>query len=107
MTQIDSHLLYQTISHEHLDDLVDWALGDYPDSGLVLVECKDGRWFVEQEYGHAFDSFSGISKPKSTPYLEPTFYPSRNDALERALVLITQVYPSINKTKILEYFEQE
>lgn len=92
MTEINTHLKFHTISHEHLDDLVNWSTGEYPDSGLNLVECEDGRWFIEQDYGHAFDSFIGISKPKSEPYLEPNFYLSRDDALIIALDLIKQVY---------------
>ncbi len=41
--------MFNTIGHEHLDDLVSWATGENPDTGLILVECKDGRWFIEQE----------------------------------------------------------
>lgn len=106
-TEINTHIKYNTIGHEHLDDLVSWVTGEYPDSGLALVECSDGRWFVEVDHGHDFDSLLGISKPKCRPYLEPIFYPSRSDALEFALTLINKVYPNLDKTKISEYFKQE
>ena len=95
MHKTDTHQLFNTISHEHLDDLVSWATGEYPDSGLILVECEEGRWFIEQEFGHAFDSFSGISKPKSNSYIEPNFYLTREEALLIALELIKQVYKNI------------
>ncbi len=107
MADINTHLMFETITHEHLDNLVNWATGEYPDSGLILVECKDGRWFIEQEYGHAFDSFSGISSPKIEPYLEPNFYSCRDDALDVALELIKRVHRKIDETKIAEYFKQE
>ncbi|MFT4060526.1 MAG: hypothetical protein QM652_13395 [Legionella sp.] len=106
MSNINSHRMYNTISHEHLDDLINWVIGEYPDSGLILVECEDGRWFIEQEYGHAYDSFSGISKPKLEPYLEPNFYTNRNKALAMAIELIKRVYKNIDETKISEYFNE-
>ncbi|MFT4060674.1 MAG: hypothetical protein QM652_14160 [Legionella sp.] len=84
-----------------------WATDEYPNSGLVLVACSDGRWFIEVDYGHDFDSLLGISKPKCIPYVEPSFYSSRSDALECALTLINKVYPGLDKTKISEYLEHE
>lgn len=107
MNGINTHIKFNTTSHEHLDDLVSWATGEYPDSGLVLVECADGLWYIEQEYGHDFDSFLGISKPKSIPYLEPTFYRNRDEALVIALELIKQTYKNLNEKKISEYFRGE
>lgn len=107
MTEINIHTRYSTISHEHLDDLVSWVTGEYPDSGLVLAECSDGLWFIEVDYGHAFDSFLGVSKPKCIPYLEPNFYSSRKEALTTALQLIKQVYKNLNEEKILEYLKRE
>lgn len=107
MTEINTHIKYNTIGHEHLDDLVSWVTGEYPDSGLILVECSNGRWFVEVDYGHDFDSLLGISNPKCITYVEPSFYSSRSDALEFALALINKVYPDLDKTKISEYFEPQ
>ena len=43
--------MFNTITHEHLDDLVSWATGEYPDSDLIWVECADGRWFIEVKSG--------------------------------------------------------
>lgn len=106
MTEINTHTKYSTISHEHLDDLVNWVMGEYPDSGLILAECSDGLWFIEIDYGHDFDSFLCISKPKCIPYLEPNFYSSRNKALTAALALIKQVYKNLKEEKILEYLKR-
>lgn len=107
MIEINTHTKFNTISHEHLDDLVSWATGEYPDSGILLVECADGRWFIEQDYGHDFDSFLGISKPKLIPYLEPYFYSSRDEALNIALELIRKVHKNLNEEKILDYLKEE
>ena len=107
MFKTNTHEIYSTISHEHLDNLVNWATGNYPDSGLCLVECQDGRWFIEAEYGHAFDSFLGISRPELFPYSEPIFYSNRMCALSYAIEAIKQIYPKVEDKKILEYFEIE
>lgn len=84
-----------------------WARGEYPDSGLILVECSDGRWFIEIDYGPDYDSFLGISKPKCTPYLEPIFYSSRKEALAIAIDLIKKVHKNINEERISGYFDEE
>jgi len=31
----NSHAMYQTIDHQHLDSLVVWATRDFPDSGVA------------------------------------------------------------------------
>ncbi|CAM3024891.1 hypothetical protein [Legionella worsleiensis] len=107
MFKINTHQIYNTISHEHLDNLVSWATGEYPDSGLCLVECQNGNWFVEVDFGHCFDSFTNISKPELTPYIEPRFFPNRKNALTYATEIIKQVYSSIDDKKISEYFQNE
>lgn len=71
MNEINTHIMFDTISHEHLDNLVNWATGECPDSALCLVECRNGRWFIEQDYGNTFDLFPEISRPKKVPYFEP------------------------------------
>lgn len=48
-TAANTHRMYDTVGHEHLDGLVNWAIGEFPDTGLLLIECRDGRWFVEVE----------------------------------------------------------
>lgn len=59
---VNTHDLYKTISHEHLDGLVSWAIGEFPNAGLSLVECSDGQWFVEVDHGSAFDHLAGVSR---------------------------------------------
>jgi hypothetical protein len=107
MTKINTHQMFKTVSHEHLDDLVSWATGELPDSGLIIAECENGAWFIEQDYGHAFDCFPMISKPEIQPYLNPIFFATREEALTIALGLIKQVHRNIDETNIIEYFQQE
>ena len=104
---VSTHLMYDTINHEHLDSLVDWALGKFPSSGLMLVERSDGRWFVEVDFGHEFDAIDGVSKPKVTPYVEPRFFDREVDAREFAFACIKQVYPALVDRDISEYFKDK
>ncbi|MBF6649142.1 hypothetical protein [Methylobacter sp. BlB1] len=48
---VNTHAMYRTVSYTHLDTFVDWVLGEFPDAGLNLIECADGRWFVEVDHG--------------------------------------------------------
>ena len=91
----NTHTKYQTCGHTHLDSFVGWMLGgrEFPDSGLSLVECADGRWFVEVDYGVLFDGMPGISCPDVVPYVEPEFHVSESSAMTFALECIKKVYP--------------
>lgn len=49
------HKSYQTITHYHFDWLT--PTGDYPKSAIMVVECKDGRWMIVQEFGEDYGCF--------------------------------------------------
>ncbi|WGK63446.1 hypothetical protein QAO71_16885 (plasmid) [Halopseudomonas sp. SMJS2] len=104
---VDTHSLYNTISHEHLDGLVSWARGEFPNAGLSLVECADGRWFVEVDHGHAYDHLAGVSRPSITPYIEPIFFQSEAEAQEFAFICIKQVYPELKTKELSEYYSDD
>ncbi|MBV7514581.1 hypothetical protein [Pseudomonas sp. PDM25] len=104
---VNTHILYDTISHEHLDGLVSWATGEFPSAGLNLVECADGRWFVEVDHGHAFDHLAGISRPTVAPYIEPDFFQSEAEAQEFAFTCIRQVYPELANKNLSEYYSDD
>jgi hypothetical protein len=40
------HLKYDTIDHYHFDWLT--PAGDHPNSAVMLVGCRDGRWIIVQ-----------------------------------------------------------
>ncbi|BCR26233.1 hypothetical protein [Aquipseudomonas alcaligenes] len=104
---VNTHDLYNTISHEHLDGLVSKAIGEFPAAGLNLLECADGRWFVEVDYGSAFDHLAGVSRPTITPYTEPVFFQSEAEALRFAYTCIKQVYPELENKDLSEYYSDE
>lgn len=94
----DTHTFYKTVSHLHLsmldnsNELID----------LILVECGDGRWFVEQvstpfESDQLFDAYS-------SEFIEPKFYESLGVAEEIACKIITE-NTSLKFDEIYPYFE--
>lgn len=106
-TAANTHRMYDTVGHEHLDGLVNWAIGEFPDTGLLLIECRDGRWFVEVEYGDDYDAIAGVSKPNVAPYVEPQFFSSEDDARQFAFTCIKQVYPTLAGRDLAEYYDDE
>ncbi len=65
------HKVYDTINHYHLDWLT--PAGDYPKSALMVVECKDGRWMIVQEFGEEYGCFEGVLKNDSDLHTKPSF----------------------------------
>ena len=94
-TAANTHAIYRTISHRHLDGFVNWVMKEFPDAGLNLVECEDGRWFVEVDHGIRYDGLAGLSRPNVEPYVAPHFHSSEQAALSFALACIKQAHPEL------------
>lgn len=101
----NTHVMYNTREHEHLDSLVFWATGEFPSAGLNLVGCADGRWFVEVDHGEDFNHIDGASRPNVTPYTEPTFYGDEEAARKFAYQCIKTTYPALSDRDLDEYYE--
>ena len=104
---VNTHLMYDTIHHEHLDVLVFWATGDFPEAGLSLAECADGRWFVEVDHGVEFDELDGVSRPNIKPFVEPQFFSDEIGARDFAVSCIKLVYPELEDRDLSEYFSDD
>jgi len=106
-TGINTHERFSTINHEHLDTLVMAAVGDYPTSGLMVVECQDGSWFVEVEFGDEYNAIDGVSKPQITPYIDPQLFTSENKVRWFAFSCIKQIHPELKKLELGEFFSEK
>lgn len=98
------HELYKTVGHEHLDALVYWALGDFPDSGINLVECEDGKWFVKVDHGDDYDHIDGVARPNVSPFTEPTFFSTEDEARKFAYKCIRKVHPELKEVDLDTYY---
>ena len=93
---MNTHQKYKTINHIHFVfsyDLPDNEF-EYPDAELMLVECADGRWFIEQSTGEKYNPFPGITHSSEDLETQPTFYPNVATAAQAAFALTKQVYPT-------------
>lgn len=90
-----------------MDCVVGWARGEYPDSGLLLVECMVGRWFVEVEFGDDFNHLAGVSKPDMAPYVPPEFFDDELAARDFAFRCMKAIYPDIADKNLAECFEDD
>lgn len=104
----NTHALFDTNDHEHLDGVIQWATKkEYPDSSLNLVGCRDGRWFVEVEFGSAFDAIKGLSKPHIRPYEEPKFFTDDDAARAFAFEAIKQIHPEVADLNLDDYYDED
>ncbi|EOY4147436.1 MULTISPECIES: hypothetical protein [Acinetobacter] len=81
----NTHELFKTIDHQHIGkDLKE----------VLIVECEDGRWFIENNWGDEdFEKFEGISNPHLSPYINPKFFTTENKVLEYAISIVCSVIP--------------
>lgn len=81
----NTHELFKTINHEHIGkDLKE----------ILIAECEDGRWFVENNWGDKdFENFEGISNPHISPYVIPTFFPNEKEVIDYAVKITSTVIP--------------
>lgn len=95
ISPVNTHRLYHTVAHIHLDTFVNWITRSFPDAGLLLVECQDGRWFVEAEHGPQDRMLPGVSCPTITPFVEPQMFPDQAGALELAFACLKHLHPEL------------
>lgn len=94
---INTLQLFDTVHHEHLDTLSMKVDGEYPMDGLLLINCSYGKWFVEVEFGDAYNHVEGISRPSlSHNYQHPRFFDDRKQALQLAVETIRIRHPNLS-----------
>ncbi|POH87044.1 hypothetical protein CJ026_009095 [Ralstonia pickettii] len=102
---LGTHRRFDTISHEHVSMLVRSDNGNDP-LYFMLVECRDGRWFLESEFNdEEYDQFPDIYN--DTLAREVVLYQNRLDVLMRALEIATVLRPTASKTELLEEIDEE
>lgn len=82
----DLHGFFDTINHTHLSYL-DVRVGLID---LMLVERKNGLWFIIDEEGH-FSENPRIFQARAEHYTEPAFFASYDDVSEEAIAMIAQL----------------
>ncbi|PAW00410.1 hypothetical protein [Vibrio coralliilyticus] len=96
----DTHSFYRTTHHLHLT--VCEAGGNMID--LLLVECENGKWFIEDSIGDLLDE--RVFQPSSKDFIEPKFYDDLNIA-EKTACEVAAEHLKLNFHDIYPYFEEE
>ena len=98
----DTHSFFQTINHYHLSCLPEGD-GDFAD--IMVVECKDGRWFLVEESGESGDD--KLFDAYSEEFKEPQFFGSSQEAQEYAIGVISKVAKVSVEELVALYNEDE
>ncbi|MGN5048520.1 hypothetical protein ACTG16_21730 [Aeromonas sp. 23P] len=80
-----THLFFNTVGHHHISDY-----GGSEQCDLMVVECRDGRWFIEDNWGGDAKGASGVFNPFEKGGF-PTFYKSAEEANQRAAEVISSI----------------
>lgn len=98
---------YKVQGHQHLDSLVYWASGEFPDSGINIVSLVDGRYFLSVDFGDDYHRFSNIFRHDLHPYQAPQFFDSKEAVQSYAIACIKKVHPDLAHRDLAVFFEDD
>lgn len=85
-TRWHGHFAFDTISHTHIC-CYDPADG-HETCDIMAVECRDGRWYVEDNWG---DAYPGTWNPFDPSNAGPQFFATEEDAVRHAVAVVAKV----------------
>lgn len=85
----NGHAAFNTVSHHHVSC---YSPADGRDScDIMIVECADGRWYVEDNWGDDAQGAEKVWNPFDRNAGEPHFFACEHDALAHATAVVAQV----------------
>lgn len=93
--RFDSHSYFKTINHHHICDYSD------EQCDLMIVECNDGQWYIEDNWGHDARGASDVFNPFDRDSY-PTFFPDIESANQRAAEIVSSITGCSLEELILE-----
>lgn len=85
----DGHHAFNTISHEHVS-CYDPASG-HDTCDIMIVECADGRWYVEDNWGGDAKGADKVWNPFDKSSEGPHFFASEDEAMQHAVAVVAKV----------------
>lgn len=70
----DGHRAFNTVNHEHISCYS--AAPGHKDCELMIVECADGRWYVEDSWGADAQGAEKVWNPRDPSNEGPNFFSS-------------------------------
>lgn len=88
-TRWNGHAAFQTINHVHVACYVPAEGRDSCD--IMAVECQDGRWYVEDNWGGDAMGAEGVWNPFEPSDAGPRFFDSEEAAIRHAVLVVAAI----------------
>ena len=85
----NSHAAFKTVSHDHVACYR--PAPGHKNCDLMLVECHDGRWYVEDNWGSDAHGAEKVWNPFIRNAEEPHFFATEAEAMALAVSVVARV----------------
>lgn len=88
-TRWDGHGAFRTVNHHHVSC---YSPADGHDTcDIMVVECADARWYVEDNWGGDAKGEEGVWNPFDPRNEGPRFFSSEAEAMKHAIKVVAKV----------------
>lgn len=87
--QWNGHAAFNTVSHKHVSCYL--PADNHDPCDLTIVECADGRWFVEDNWGTDANGDDKVWNPTDRHASPPYFFDAQDEALAYAVSVIARI----------------
>lgn len=85
----NSHRAFNTVNHHHIACYTPAAGHDSCD--IMIVECADGRWYVEDNWGGDAQGAEKVWNPFDPSSEDPHFFATEDEAMRHAVAVVAKV----------------
>lgn len=85
----DGHAAFNTIDHHHVSCY--FPAPGHPNCEVAVVECADGRWYVEDNWGGDAPGAEKVWNPCDPDAREPHFFGRQEEAITHAVSVVARV----------------
>jgi hypothetical protein len=97
----NGHAAFHTISHTHISCY--WPAEGRDTCDIMAVECKDGRWYVEDNWGGDANGASGVWNPFDPSDEGPRFFETEEAAIRHAVYVVASV-SGVSEAELLTHY---
>lgn len=100
-TRWHGHQAFATINHTHVS-CYHQAEG-FDSCDIMAVECADGRWYVEDNWGGDAKGAQGVWNPFDPSPAGLQFFPTEEAAIRHAVAVVAAI-SGVSEAELLENF---
>lgn len=102
-TRWNGHAAFQTIGHQHICCYI--PADGFKSCDIMVVECADGRWYVEDNWGGDAENAIGVWNPFNPDNSLPSFFSTKTDAVRHAVAVLVAVSGVDREAYLQAYLE--